>query len=55
MALEIYLHQQKLDLTASIHADDKPNDLLLTSRGEGDSSAANQEDTVLISSYENVD
>lgn len=44
MALEIYLHQQKLDLTASLHADDKPHDLLLTSRGDGDSNAVNSED-----------
>lgn len=36
MALEIHLHQQKLDLTASVNADDKPYDLLLTSRGAGD-------------------
>lgn len=36
MALEIYLHQQKLDLSASLNADDKPYDLLLTSRGAGD-------------------
>ena len=36
MALEVYLHQQKLDLTASFHFDDKPHDLLLTSRGTGD-------------------
>ena len=36
MALEIYLHQQKLDLSASLTADDKPYDSLLTSRGVGD-------------------
>jgi hypothetical protein len=36
MALEIYLHQQKLDLSASLNADDKNYDLLLTSRGVGD-------------------
>jgi hypothetical protein len=61
MALEIYLHQQKLDLSASINGDDKTYDLLLTSRsvGDGDSTiaathvaaardsvAANQEDLV---------
>jgi len=46
MALEIHLHQQKLDLTASLHADDKPHDLLLTSRGDGDSSTVNREDMV---------
>ncbi len=32
MALEIYLHQQKLDLSASLNTDDLP----LTSRGVGD-------------------
>ncbi len=58
MALEIYLHQQKLDLSVSFNADD----MLLTSRGVGDgestiaaahaaasardSVAANQEDLV---------
>ncbi len=36
LALEIYLHQQKLDLSASISADERPHDLLLTSRGAGD-------------------
>jgi hypothetical protein len=36
MALELYLFQQKLDLTASMNADVKTNDLLLTSRGVGD-------------------
>ncbi len=57
MALEIYLHQQKFDLSASINADEKPYDLLLTSRGVGDGdstiptvtrdpTAANQEDLV---------
>ena len=60
MALEIHLHQQKLDLTASLNADDKPYDLLLTSRGTGegesgiatnhaalrDSTGVNQEDLV---------
>lgn len=59
MALEVYLFQQKLDLTASMNADEKTFDLLLTSRGvgDGDSSIAtavtardpsmpNQEDTV---------
>ncbi len=61
MALEIYLHQQKLDLSASLNADDKSYDILLTSRGVGDgdstiaaghaltardSSAASQEDMV---------
>ena len=39
MALEIHLHQQKLDLSASLNADDKPYDLLLTSRGAGDGEA----------------
>ncbi len=61
MALEIYLYQQKLDLTASLNTDDKTYDILLTSRGVGDgdstiaashaavardSAAANQEDMV---------
>ena len=36
MALEIYLHHQKLELSASSAADDKTYDLLLTSRGVGD-------------------
>jgi hypothetical protein len=36
MALEIYLYQQKLDLSASLNADDKTYDILLTSRGVGD-------------------
>ena len=36
MALEVYLHQQKLDLTSSHLFDDKPHDILLTSRGTGD-------------------
>jgi hypothetical protein len=36
LALEIYLHQQKLDLSGSINADEKTYDLLLTSRGAGD-------------------
>lgn len=36
MALEVYLHQQKLDLTSSMHFDDRPHDLLLTSRAAGD-------------------
>lgn len=60
MALEIHLHQQKLDLSASLNTDDKPYDLLLTSRGTGegessiatshaalrDSTGINQEDLV---------
>jgi len=61
MALEIYLYQQKLDLSASLNADDKTYDILLTSRGVGDgdstisashaagardSAAANHEDLV---------
>ncbi len=36
VALEICLHQQKLDLSASLNADDKTYDILLTSRGVGD-------------------
>lgn len=36
VALEIYLHQQKLDLTASLNVDEKTYDILLTSRGAGD-------------------
>lgn len=36
MALEIYLHQQKLDLSASLNGDDRSFDVLLTSRGAGD-------------------
>ncbi len=57
MALEIYLHQQKLDLSASLNTDEKPFDLLLTSRSVGDGdptiatatrdpTAVNQEDLV---------
>jgi hypothetical protein len=58
VALEIYLYHQKLDLSASMSADDKTYDILLTSRGVGDghstiggaasrdSAIANQEDTV---------
>jgi len=57
MALEIYLHQQKLDLSASLNTDEKPYDLLLTSRSVGDGdptiaaatrdpTAVNQEDLV---------
>jgi hypothetical protein len=45
MALEIYLHQQKLDLTASLNADEKTYDLLLTSRGVGDG------DSILAASH----
>lgn len=40
MALEIHLHQQKLDLSASLHSEEKPQDLLLTSRGVGDGDSA---------------
>jgi hypothetical protein len=61
MALEIYLHQQKLDLSASLNTDEKPYDLLLTSRSVGDGdptiatatrdpTAVNQEDLVNYSS-----
>ncbi len=61
MALEIYLHQQKLDLSASLNTDEKPFDLLLTSRSVGDGdptiatatrdpTAVNQEDLVNYSS-----
>ncbi|CAF1384504.1 unnamed protein product, partial [Rotaria sordida] len=40
MALEIFLHQQKLDLSASLSGDDKTYDVLLTSRGVGDGDAS---------------
>jgi hypothetical protein len=66
MALEVYLFQQKLDLTASMTADEKTYDLLLTSRGVGDGdssiatavtardpSVANQED--MVSTREGTD
>lgn len=36
LALEVYLHQQKFDLSASAGADDRMQDVLLTSRGVGD-------------------
>ncbi|CAF0970919.1 unnamed protein product [Rotaria sordida] len=40
IALEIFLHQQKLDLSASLSGDDKTYDVLLTSRGVGDGDAS---------------
>lgn len=36
VAMEVYLHQQRLDLNASLSLDDKTYDILLTSRGVGD-------------------
>ena len=41
MALEVYLYQQKLDLTTMMHSDEKTHDLLFTSRSVGDDGSSN--------------